>query len=141
MAIFALIFSLLYFLYFFLLKNIDFYGGGLDGLLGMISHGFGLFLNPEPVLENCASSMTTTCAISLTLVTSTLVQIIAIVVLTALIFILGALLHTSDFSPMAKRTLAVCAVGGVFGFTTLMCFLVSLPILVRKTRVSAPFHD
>jgi hypothetical protein len=134
-TLFAFMSSLLYFLYFFLLKNIDFYGGGIDGLLGMISHGFGLFFNPEPVLEYCASSMNTACAISVTLVTSNFAQIIAIIVLPVLIIILGAILYTSDFSPMAKRILAVSAVGGVFGFTTLMCFIVSMPILVRKKLV------
>lgn len=132
--------SLFYFLFFFMLKNLDFYGGGFEGLFGMISHGFGLVLNPEPILENCSSSMNTACTISIILMSSNFAQATAIFMVSALVFVLSVLVYTSAFNPMAKRILAISALGGIFGFTTLMCFLVSLPILVRKKFVNAPLR-
>jgi hypothetical protein len=140
-GVFLMFASLMYFAYSFLLKNINFYGGGFEGAFGMVSHGFGLLLNPEPVLENCATSVGVICTVSVILVNSVFAQITALIMFPALIVILAAMTFALDISPMAKRILTVSAVGGVFGFTTLMCSLVSLPLLVRKGKTPCRFHQ
>lgn len=94
-------------------KNIDFYGGGLQGLFGMLAHGVGKVLFGSEIMA---------------------VLIVSLSAFTLMFFVMLLKLRKQAFTPMEK--LIACAVfGGLFGFTVLT-LAVPLVLLYRPKTTS-----
>lgn len=121
----------------FLSKNVDFYGGGLGGLWAMISHGLGLLVNPQPLLEQCQSGESgRVCSFAGVLVESQVMWLAVALWAIALLVLLLLLLRSIRMPPLAHLGIGVALIGGVFGFTTLLSAMFVLPIAWPTKSVS-----
>lgn len=102
-------------LYVAIMKNIDFFGGGLDGVIHMLSHGLGRVLFGSPLL-------------SVLLVAAAAIMMLCLVVLVRL--------RRRKFTPM-EQLLGLPICGGMFGLTVLT---LALPVFLvyRQARHAAP---
>lgn len=130
---------LMYFLLLFLLKNLDYYGGGFDGAVNIISHGLGLVINPEPVLENCRTETGLVCTVSLMIVSSVILHVFLSILLIISLIILLFYIRYSKFHTMAKQGIIVSLIGGIFGFTTLMSTIFILPLAMKRSKIRGDF--
>ncbi len=130
---------LIYFFFLFLKKNLDYYGGGVEGLVNIVSHGMGLILNPAPVLENCNSENGLICSVSSLLLLSDILHAIFIAIFVMLLSFFSAILYSWNLHLFAKQAIIVSVIGGVFGFTTLMSIIFSFPILLKRFKIRRDF--
>jgi len=130
---------LFYFFFLFLQKNLDYYGGGLEGTFNILSHGLGLVLNPAPVLENCSSENGLICSVSSMLLSSTFFHTISVISFIIFYFVLFCFLYFWKIHLFAKQAIVVSLVGGFFGFTTLMSIIFSFPIILKYSKLRRDF--
>jgi len=120
----------------FVMKNISYYGDGLGAILDMVSHGFGLILNPYPVVEQCRAddNAGVVCLLAKILAGSSFVTgMIGIALFCATVLFAYWLCHSSRLI-LARRGVGLACLGGVFGLTTLLSVLFILPVWVKKSE-------
>lgn len=119
----------------FLIRNISFYQDEGFGIFGLVSHGLGLVLNPDPVIDACNVSGDTGVMCSFVSV----VTEIGVMLSTTLLVLIGVIFYNIskyfNFPDMAMRGLLISALGGVFGVTTLFSFIFVLPICINKRNI------
>lgn len=116
----------------FVVRNLIYFEEEGHGVFGIISHGLGMVLNPEPVVAACAdvnASGMVCSAASLVVEIGIFFPALLVMSLMACAIVLMKGLH---FPRLAMRGLMLSLLGGVFGLTTLMSFIFILPICVNK---------
>lgn len=120
----------------FIVKNFTYFEDEGYGVFGILSHGLGVFLNPDPLVENCSgeSMGSVLCTVASTLSEIGLVfsGTLALLLVLIIVFFIKKL----KLPKLAKRGLVISAFGGIFGFTTLMSFIFVLPICINRNYLS-----
>ncbi|QAU33071.1 hypothetical protein [Janthinobacterium sp. 17J80-10] len=130
-------------LWIFLMKNISYYGEGLGGIVDMVSHGFGLILNPYPVVEQCLADDNTglVCLAATMFAGSGYVTTMMAISLVSLVVVLAFWLRRSSLMLLARRGVGLACLGGVFGLTTLLSVLFILPVWIKQSETNPQLAD
>jgi hypothetical protein len=116
----------------FLIKNFSFYLDEGYGLVGILSHGLGMFINPDPLLESCVVEGVQGATCLFASLFSVLGPVFSVILVTSVLLLIVFILYKLNFPKQANRGLILSAFGGVFGITTLMSFIFVLPICVNR---------
>lgn len=116
----------------FLSKNLSYFQDEGYGFIGIISHGLGMILSPERIVQNCAEENTggVVCASASVVMEIGMVFPVLLVLITMTAAV--TLIRSLRLPKLAIRGLVVSLMGGVFGITTLMSFIFVLPICVNR---------
>ena len=119
----------------FLFKNFTYF---MDegSLLNILSHGLGVFFNPEYQLGQCLTYNDSGLICRYVAVVSLVGMMLPTVLLLSMILLGAIVISKLNFPNLAIRGLILSALGGVFGFTTLMSFIFVLPICVNRKYLS-----
>lgn len=116
----------------FLVKNFSFFIDEGYGLLGVLSHGLGMFINPAPLLDNCLIEGLDDSTCQVASVFSVLGPFFSVIFVFFALIMTVRVIHKLNLPNQANRGLILSAFGGVFGITTLMSFIFVLPICVNR---------
>lgn|GEM_PF-6456620 len=116
----------------FLVKNFSFFIDEGYGLLGVLSHGLGMFINPAPLLDNCLIEGLDDRICQVASVFSVLGPFFSVIFVFFALIMTVRVIHKLNLPNQANRGLILSAFGGVFGITTLMSFIFVLPICVNR---------
>lgn len=118
----------------FMMKNMSYYGEGLAASLDMISHGFGMIVNPYPLATQCRAEGDAglVCLVGSQLAGSWFViMMLGVAMLSAATcFVLW--LRRSGLLALARRGVVLAMLGGFFGLTTLLSVMFILPVWVKR---------
>lgn len=123
----------------FLQKNLDYYGGGFEGVANIISHGAGLVFNPEPLLDSCSFEGGLICSFSLFLLSDSVYQAVFILFFVILFFAILSYLYLSNLHLFAKQAIFISLVGGIFGFTAFMSIIFVAPVFLSRSKLRGDF--
>lgn len=116
----------------FLSKNISYFQDEGFGLIGIISHGLGMILSPARVVQNCAEENTEGLVCASASLVSEIGVLLPIFLALITMIVVVAFIKFLKLPKLATRGLAISALGGVFGITTLLSFIFILPICVNR---------
>lgn len=118
----------------FMMKNMSYYGEGFTAALDMISHGFGMIVNPYPLATQCRvdGDNSFLCVVGSQLAGSWFVIMMLGTALLSAAACFVLWLRKSGLLILARRGVVLSMLGGFFGLTTLLSVIFILPVWVKK---------
>ena len=130
--IFEFFYILLMLILFFMftIKNFQYYGGfNINGINGLLSHGFGVIFSRVAFLKECTNSNSAVCNLVHLIDVNPIINPFLIILFCIFLYLLFKILRTNNINYFAKLTIIFSLMSGAFGFTAFLSVLVIIPQL------------